>query len=208
MAWKYQGHADLFLLNGTKMKKSHETNERVKQDLMKQLETDHCMGAPDAPIVLLEYGDYECGASASAYPLTMHLVQSFGNRMKLIYRHYPLNDIHPHAEMAAEAAEAAGAQGRFWEMHDLLFMNSSHLKLTSLLGYAERLELDMTRFKAEMQERIYLQRSQEHRLSGELLELRATPSFFLNEKFIDVSFGLEHLEDAVIAIVKDIERRS
>ena len=175
---------------------------------MRQLESDHCIGAPDASIVLVEYGDYECESCASAYPLTMHLIQTFGDQMKFIFRHYPLNEVHPHAEMAAEAAEAAGAQGRFWEMHDLLFRNSGHLKLTSLLGYAEQLELNMTRFKGEMQERIYLQRIQEHRLSGELLELRATPAFFLNERFVDVSFGLEHLEDAVNIAVEDITRQS
>ena len=186
------------------MKKSHDSNQRVRQDLMKQLESDHSIGAPEAAIVLLEYGDYECESCASAYPLTMHLIQSFGDQMKLIFRHYPLTEVHSHAEMAAEAAEAAGAQGRFWEMHDLLFRNSPHLKLTSLLGYAEQLELDMTRFKAEMQERIYLQRIQEHRLSGELLELRGTPAFFLNERFVDVSFGLEHLEDAVNMAARDI----
>lgn len=190
------------------MNHSHDSNQRVKQDLMRQLEADHCIGAPDASIILLEYGDYECESCVSAYPLTMHLIQSFGNRMKLIFRHYPLNQVHPHAEMAAEAAEAAGAQGRFWEMHDLLFRNSSHLKMTSLLDYAEQLELDMTRFKAEMQARIYLQRIQEHRQSGEVLELRSTPAFFLNERFVDVSFGLDHLEDAVNMAVEDIERQT
>lgn len=186
------------------MNNSNFANQKVKQDLTKQLELDHCLGAPDAALILLEYGDYECAACANAHPLVKHLIESFGDQMKLVYRHFPINEIHPHAELAAEAAEAAGAQGSFWGMHNLLFANSSHLKLTALLSYAEQLELDMTRFKAEMQDRIYLQRVQEHRQSGDLLELRGTPTFFLNGKMIDVSFGLEHLEDAVYAAVKNI----
>ena len=187
------------------MNNSNDANQQVKQDLMKQLESDHCIGAPDAGLVLLEYGDYECTSCANAQPLVRHLIESFGNQMKLIYRHYPLTQIHPHAELAAEAAEAAGAQGRFWEMHELLFQNSAHLKMPAMLNYAEALELDLSRFEGEMKDRIYLQRIQAHRHSGDLLELKGTPAFFLNGKIIDVSFGLEHLEDAVYAAVKKLE---
>jgi len=172
---------------------------------MKQLQSDHCIGAPDAPVVLLEYGDYECPACANSQPLLKYLIESYGDQIKLIYRHYPLNDIHPHAELAAEAAEAAGAQGRFWDMHDLLFQHADHLKINALLHCAETLELDMVRFKAEMQDRIYLQRVQEHRRSGDLLELRATPTFFLNGKIIDVTFGLENLKEAVCSLIEKIE---
>ncbi|MET3108939.1 protein-disulfide isomerase [Oxalobacteraceae bacterium GrIS 2.11] len=183
------------------MSTATHANEQVKQELTQQLESDHCIGAPDARLVLLEYGDYECPSCADAFPLTKHLVESFGDQIKFIFRHYPLTEIHPHAELAAEAAEAAGAQGRFWEMHDLLFTNSTHLKMPALISYAEQLELDMVRFQAEMQDRIYLQRVQDHRHSAELLELRSTPVFFLNHQFIDVSFNLEHLEKAVFEAV-------
>jgi protein-disulfide isomerase len=184
------------------MKNSQNTNQGVKQDLMQQIESDHCAGAPDARLILLQYGDYECPACAYAAPLTKHLTESYGAQVKFIYRHYPLTDIHPLAEQAAEAAEAAGAQGRFWEMHELLYSHSPHLKLAALWGFAERLELDMARFKAEMLDRIYLQRVQEHRQSGEILELRGTPTFFLSGKMIDVSFGLENLAKAVYAAVE------
>ena len=186
------------------MNNSNDPKPLVKQDLMKQLVSDHCIGAPDAVIILLEYGDYEDQTSANAQPLVRHLIETFGDQMKLIYRHYPLIEIHPHAELAAEAAEAAAAQGRFWEMHDLLFRNSVHLNLKALQSYAERLELDMSRFKAEMDDRIYLQRVKEHRHSGELLDLRESPTFFLNGKTIDISFGLERLEDAVFELVKKL----
>jgi protein-disulfide isomerase len=186
-------------LYGVKMNNSIEANQKVRKSLLQLLESDHCIGSPDGVLVLVEYGDYECPTCAAAEPLTKHLVESFGDQMKFIYRHFPLNDIHPHAELAAEAAEAAGAQGRFWEMHDLLYRNHAHLKMPSLLQYAEQLELNMPRFEAEMKDRIYLQRVQEHRQSGELLNLMSSPSFFLNGNAVDVSFGLENLENAIVA---------
>ena len=108
-------------------------------------------------------------------------------------------EVHPHAELAAEAAEAAAAQGKFWEMHHPLFTDSQHLELGALTRYAALIELDMRRFSAELGDRTYLQHVQEHRRSGEQLALRGSPTFFLDGKLIDVSFGPEHLEHAVRA---------
>jgi len=187
------------------MNNSIVANQHVKHELMQQLESDHWIGAKNGMLTLLEYGDYECESCASAHRLTKHLVEVFDGRVKFIYRHYPITEIHPHAALAAEAAEAAGAQGRFWEMHDVLFRNSAHLGMAALFTYAEGVELDMTRFKAEMHDRIYLQRVQEHRASGQMLALRTTPAFFLNGNPIDVTFGLEHLDDAVYTAVDKIE---
>lgn len=175
---------------------------QIKRSINKFSQTDHSIGSPTADIILLEYGDYECPAAASAELLTKHLIDVFGDEMRLIYRHFPLTEIHPHAELAAEAAEAAGAQGHFWGMHDLLFTHQEHLKMASLMNYAEQLELDMIRFAAEMKERIYLQRIQEERQSGEALNIRTSPSFFLNGTPIDVTFGLENLENSVIALMQ------
>lgn len=163
------------------------------------LAVDHSTGADGAALLLLEYGDYECPACSEAEPVTRHLVDAFGSRLKFVFRHFPLVEAHPHAELAAEAAEAAAAQGKFWPMHHLLFTHSQHLGLKALTSYAEQLELDMRRFNAEMADRIYTQRVQEHRRSGEKMGLRGSPSFFLNGKAVDVSFGLEHLENAVRA---------
>ena len=103
------------------------------------------------------------------------------------------------AELAAEAAEAAAAQGKFWEMHNQLFTHSQNLKPESLTHYAEAIGLDMRRFSADMADRIHLQRVKEHRRAGEQIGLRSSPSFLLNGKLVDVSFGLEHLEHAVRA---------
>jgi len=107
--------------------------------------------------------------------------------------------VHPHALHAAEAAESAGAQGKFWRMHDLLFDNQPHLKLHQLRGYAERLQLDMQRFAAEMDEHVYLQRVREQVQGGRESGVRSTPTFFVNGKIQDVSFGLRLLFDAVDA---------
>ena len=165
--------------------------------------TEHSIGREDAALILIEYGDYECIACGAAEPLTLHLLETFNSRLRFVFRHFPLTEIHPHAELAAESAEAAAAQGKFWEMHHLLFTHQHHLKLASLTQYAEQLELDMRRFSAEMDDRIYLQRVQEHRRSGERLGLHSSPNFFLNGVLIDVSFGLEHLENAVCAALDE-----
>ena len=163
------------------------------------LAADHIAGSEHAKLQLLEYGDYECPSCVEAEPVTRHLVEAFGKRMKFVFRHFPLVEVHPHAELAAEAAEAAAAQDKFWPMHHLLFTHSQHLKLGELTHYAEMIDLDMLRFNAEMADRIYTQRVHEHRRSGEQIGLRGSPTFFLNGALVDVSFGLERLEHAVRA---------
>jgi protein-disulfide isomerase len=162
---------------------------------------DHSQGNSDAALTLVEYGDYECPACIQAEPLTQHLVETFGKRLRFVYRHYPLMEVHPHAELAAEAAEAAAAQGQFWAMHHLLFssavLHANHLKLPALTGYAQAIGLDMHRFNGEMADRIYTQRVQEHRRAAVHSGIKTTPAFFLNGAVVDVSFGLAHLETAV-----------
>ena len=164
---------------------------------------DHSRGNPDATLTLVEYGDYEDSASIQAEPLTQHLVDTFGTRLRFVYRHNPLMEIHPHAELAAEAAEAAAAQGQFWAMHHLLcsssVLHANHLKLPALTGYAQAIGLDMNRFNGEMADRIYTQRVQEHRRAAEHTGIRTMPAFFLNGAMVDVSFGVAHLETAVQA---------
>ncbi|MBC7681345.1 MAG: thioredoxin domain-containing protein, partial [Ferruginibacter sp.] len=142
---------------------------------------DHVMGSPDAQLTLVEYGDYECPACIQAEPLVRHLVDTESRRLRFVFRHYPLVEVHPHAELAAEAAEAAAAQGKFWPMHHLLFAQKQQLGAAALAGYAESIGLDMLRYHGEMNDRIYTQRVQEHRRAGERSGLRATPTFFLND---------------------------
>jgi protein-disulfide isomerase len=164
---------------------------------------DHSLGNAEASLTLVEYGDYECPACIQAEPLTQHLMQTFRKRLRFVYRHYPLMEAHPHAELAAEAAEAAAAQGQFWAMHHLLYssaaLHANHLKLPALTGYAQAIGLDMHRFNGEMADHIYTQRVQEHRRAAQHSGIRTTPAFFLNGSVVDVSFGLAHLETAVQA---------
>jgi protein-disulfide isomerase len=159
--------------------------------------TDHVLGAEHAPVVLVEYGDFECPTCKQAAPTVRMLLERFANRVRVVFRHFPLEDAHPHALAAAEAAESAGEQDRFWEMHDLLFANQEHLTVRHLQGYAERLGLDMARFSAEMDDHVYLQRVREHQAGGRRSHVRGTPGFFVNGTIQDVSFGLNRLFDAV-----------
>jgi protein-disulfide isomerase len=161
--------------------------------------SDHVWGEANAQLTLLEYGDYECPACIQAEPLVRHLVARYPGRICLVFRHFPLTEIHRNAELAAEAAEAAAAQGQFWPMHHLLFSQTRHLSSAAHEAYAQSLGLDMTRFKAEMADRIYTQRVQEHRRAGERSQVRATPSFFVNGQAVDVSFGFDKLDHAVQA---------
>jgi protein-disulfide isomerase len=158
---------------------------------------DHILGPASAEVSLVEYGDFECPACAQAHPAVQILRGHFGRRLRFVYRHYPQRQAHPHAEPAAEAAEAAGAQGKFWAFHDMLFENQQHLHDKHLAGYASLIGLDMARFQYEMKDRVYLQRVQEHFQSGQRLGLRGTPAFYVNGIYADVSFGLQHLHEAI-----------
>ena len=161
--------------------------------------TDHVLGSPHAPITVVEYGDFECPTCKQAAPSVKLLLERFDGKVLFAYRHFPLESIHPHALRAAEAAECAGGQGRFWAMHDLLFANQAHLDLKHLTAYAQQLDLDRARFTAEMDDEVYLQRIREHIDSGLSSHLRATPGLFVNGSIVDVSFGLESLFQAVEA---------
>jgi protein-disulfide isomerase len=130
------------------------------------------------------------------------LLERFVGRVRIAFRHFPLEEIHPHALAAALAAEAAAGQGKFWPMHDLLFDNQRHLKAPQLRGYAERLELDISRFDAEIADALYLQRVREDIEGGKLSGVRATPTFFINGKLQDISYGLQALEQGVEAALR------
>ena len=178
-------------------------NQHQKFELVVPVDAvDHVLGPVQAPVTVVEYGDFECPNCKQAAPAVKLLHQRFADRVRIVYRHFPLEEVHPHALLAAQAAEAAGGQGKFWQMHDLLFDNQSRLKLRQLRGYAERLELDMTRFDADMDDEIYLQRIREHIDGGSRSGVRATPTFFINGLIQDVSFGLHSLADGIEAALR------
>jgi protein-disulfide isomerase len=141
---------------------------------------DHIQGPVDAPIKLVEYGDYECPYCGEAYSVIKAIQERLGNRLCFAFRNFPLSNSHPHAEHAAEAAEAAGAQGRFWEMHDLLYQNQEALEDEDLARYATALGLDVDRFMSELQSGVHTARVREDFRSGARLDVNGTPSFFIN----------------------------
>jgi protein-disulfide isomerase len=163
---------------------------------------DHVLGPSHAPVTVVEYGDFECPNCKQAAPAVKLMLERFAKRVCFAYRHFPLEEVHPHALCAAEAAESAGAQAKFWQMHDLLFENAAHLKPNHLRSYAERLDLDMARFISDMDDEIYRQRIREHIAGGRESGVRATPTFYINGSIQDVSYGVHTLLDGVAAALK------
>jgi protein-disulfide isomerase len=152
---------------------------------------DHRIGSDDAPVELVEYGDYECPFCAAAHPTMRRLLRLEGDRVLFVFRHFPMANVHPHAELAAEAAEAAGAQGAFWAMHDLLLTNQGRLEVDDLILYATELELDVGRFARELTARVHQPKVREDFLSGVRSGVNGTPTFFINGLRYDGPRNLE-----------------
>ena len=143
-------------------------------------ERDHALGSTDAPVTLVEYGDYECPYCGRAHPVVKELRERMGQRLRFVFRHFPLDSVHPRARRAAEAAEAAASQGRFWEIHDLLYENQEQLGDEDLRRYAAELGLDVRRFAEDLSEHRHAGRVQEDRRGGEASGVGGTPAFFVN----------------------------
>ncbi|UJA21921.1 Na+/H+ antiporter NhaA [Thermoleophilia bacterium SCSIO 60948] len=143
---------------------------------------DHVRGPVDAPLTLVEYADFECPFCGKATGMVRELAQRNDGRLRYVFRHLPNPEIHPHAELAAEAAEAAADQGKFWEMHDLLFANSSELEYEDLLGYAADLDLDVERFARDLSSGRHADRVGRDLTSAEQSGARGTPTFFVGER--------------------------
>jgi protein-disulfide isomerase len=164
--------------------------------------SDHALGPETAPVTLVEYGDYQCPACGQAYPIVKELMDRLGRRVRFVFRNFPLATVHPDAEGAAEAAEAAGAQGRFWAMHDLLFENQEALGGEDLVGYASVLGLDESRFAGELTEHVHAARVREDFTGGVRSGVNGTPTFFINELRHDGPFDLDNLLGAVEAEIR------
>ena len=143
-------------------------------------ERDHVAGSADAPVTLVEYGDFECPHCGHAFPIVEALREHFKDRLRFVFRNFPLNEMHPHAELAAEAAEAAGAQGRFWEMHSTLFTHQSRLEPENVLHYAKQIGLNVDKFTEALKTRAFQARVREDFLSGARSGVNGTPTFFIN----------------------------
>ena len=143
-------------------------------------ERDHLHGDPDAPLRLVEYLDFECPFCARATGVTQELKEELGSRLLYVVRHLPLPDVHPAAELASRAAEAAALQGRFWDMHDTLFAHQDQLEFEDIVGYAHQLELDVERFIRELDSPEVARRVRADVASAEASGARTTPTFYVN----------------------------
>jgi protein-disulfide isomerase len=159
---------------------------------------DHVQGPGDAPITLVEYGDYECPHCGRAYPIVKALQEEFGKRLRFVFRNFPLRELHPHAEAAAEAAEFAGEHKKFWEMHDLIFENQSVLSDHLLGELSQELGLDATSLGTSLRSGTFFERVQRDFFGGIRSGLNGTPTFFINGVRHDDSFDLDTLADALL----------
>jgi protein-disulfide isomerase len=167
---------------------------------------DHVQGPADAPVTLVEYGDFECPYCAAAHVIVKQVREIMGDQLRFVFRHFPLTQIHPYAEHAAEASEAAGAQGQFWEMHDLLYENQPMLDSLHLVMYAEKLGLEGERFVRELEEGIYRERVRGDFLSGVRSGVNGTPAFFIRGVRYDGSWDFPPLVEALesAASIKEV----
>jgi len=148
-------------------------------------------------VTLAEYGDYECPFCGEAHQQVQKVIRDFERSVRFAFRHLPLSQAHPHALLAAEAAEAAGAQVSFWPMHDLLFENHHALEVEDLLGYAAALDLDVARFADDLDRHVYLERVKRDFKSGARSGVNGTPTFFIDLERFDGSWDADTLEAAL-----------
>ena len=158
---------------------------------------DHILGPPEAPVTLLEYGDYECPYSGSAHHVVAEVLRNLGKEIRFVFRHFPLSQIHPHALGAAQTAEAAGIEGRFWPMHTTLFENQDALDYDDLLTYAEGLGLDAVRVAEELGTGAHLPKATGDFRSGVRSGVNGTPTFFINGERFDGRWDLDTLTVAL-----------
>jgi protein-disulfide isomerase len=161
---------------------------------------DHIQGPPNAPVVLVEYGDFQCPHCGAAYPIVKQIQQKFRGKLALVFRHFPLTEVHPDAQAAAVASEAAANQGKFWEMHDLIFEYQSRLSPPTLLHHAKTLGLDMKRFEKDIQDPALFEKVEADFESGMVSGVNGTPSFFINGAKYNDSYDFESISEAIAAV--------
>lgn len=167
---------------------------------------DHAEGLPDAPVTLVEYGDYECPHYGRAYPIVKEVQRRLGKQLRFVFRNFPLASLHPHAEHAAEAAECAATLGHFWEMHDALFEHQNSLDDRHLATCASAIGLDKARFEHDLSTHVHAPRVREDFLSGVRSGVNGTPTFFINGIRFEDSWDAETLTDALKAAASPRKR--
>jgi protein-disulfide isomerase len=179
------------------MKRETTLNDHGPKHTLPLNKRDHIQGSIEAPLKLLEYADFECPYCGEAFQSLLVVREQLGDQLCLAFRHFPLADVHPHAERAAEAAEAAGAQNRFWEMHDLLFENQDALDNDNLVEYARTIGLNISRFVRELEAGTHLARVREDFVSGVKSGVGGTPTFFINGLRHEGEYDPDTLIDAL-----------
>jgi len=169
---------------------------------------DHSLGNADAPVTLVEYGDYECPHCGAAHPIVKRVLKHLGADVRFVFRNFPLGEMHPHAVEAAEAAESAGLQGEFWRMHDRLFEHQSKLGHSDLVAHAKSLGLDTTRFARDLASDAIEERVKSDFTSGVRSGVNGTPTFFIDGERYDESWDEESLTDALRRAVHSRGERS
>jgi protein-disulfide isomerase len=160
-------------------------------------ERDHAIGPADAPVTLVEYGDYECPYCGNAYPIVKRLIAEMGPRLRFVFRNFPMNSVHPHAGVAAQATEAAASQGKFWEMHDLLYEHQKDLDEIEMSQFALRIGLEIYRFESDMSSERFAPRVAADFASGVRSGVNGTPTFFINGVRYDGEKDYESLKKAI-----------
>jgi protein-disulfide isomerase len=159
--------------------------------------TDHVKGPASASVELVEYGDFECPHCAAAYPIVKEIESVFGKSLKFGFRHFPLREVHPYAEIAAVAAEAAGRQNKFWNMHDMIYEHQSELDVQALLQFAEDLNLDIVQFEKDMRNGELIEKVEADFESGIRSGVNGTPSFFINGFRYNGAYDFDSLASAI-----------
>lgn len=171
--------------------------QNIKLSLPVSESRDHILGPVTAPVTLVEYGDYECPYCAQAYLITKEIQERLGDKLRFVFRNFPVTKIRPHAYETALAAEAAAAQGKFWEMYDYLFKHGQAVTNDSLRRSAASLGLNLTRFDSELHDRIYSNHIDEDIQSGKNSGVKSTPTFFINGELYNDAWDLDSLLGAL-----------
>jgi len=187
--------------------KSSESTLSISEADKKAITTGWTKGPNEAKVVLTEFGDFQCSACKRFEPILAELDKQFAGEFKLVFKHFPLTSIHQNTELAALSAEAAGSQGKFWPMHDLLFQNQekwaeSDHPLDEFLSYARQLDIDVEKFKSDVLQKRFADKISEEQKLAERLKLTGTPSFFINGNPVDISIGVEALKKALSEAIK------
>jgi protein-disulfide isomerase len=177
--------------------------ESVNLSLPVSKSLDHVQGPDNAPVTLVEYGDYECSYCGQAYPIIKQVQDNLGVNLRFVFRNFPLTQVHPHAQKAAEAAEEAGAQNKFWDMHDYLYEHQQALGDKDLEKYAGIIGLNLDKFNDDIRNHIHAPRIREDFLSGIQSGVNGTPSFYINEIRYDGSWDLDSLMQILTSIINN-----